>query len=777
MPPSRLPTEPVRDMHLGLIGCSSAGKTTLARTIVSVCRERGIPAYLSEDFAMRRLGLRWIGSQFLRRRVLEVASFVWLLVGWRRHRRYLALVRRVIADAPGGGAYRLGLARLTVRKLGIHALIDGAVPPDHVVVSDNEATLQAAHHLFVHPSQADVRSGNHALADIIAELAELSPRPDLVAYVRVPEAELVERILRRGHRRLGVTSREGVTRFVKSAVRTFETLRDSSAAEDYLFVVELPVRRGVEEGTRGAREWPPEVEPFLPAALEVLSRRVWAHQPDDPRAGSELVGELITRLNRDCVSYCLVENGYAQTRCNGTGRCLALLVDDSDRSSCIRAIEGLGFKEAFEVGTPPSPSAPVHLGLDESTGELICVRVATQAAFRTGTGRGYRIPIEPLLLNETGTRGGARVPSDGTALVLLLLRSFIELGAGWDIRSWAAEEEERRRELRWLAMRCSIGEALRLVDAYCPWVGEVLFLECLNAMFEGRSRVYLLGLSRRVRRGLRGLSRAGWIGDAPAESPSWLSARPTTRYATRWTPPSGGALVAFVGPDATGKSTLAGDVASCLRPHLQVEEVHLGKPRGTAWTWGLNAAVKLRRRVRGRRPRWRPESLPDAGAERGRSVGPAALLYAIRAVALAFDRRRALLAAARSSRRGAVVLCDRYPNRVAGAMDGPRLDADARGRGVLAGPYRMLARLERRLYDGLPCPDVLIRLSVSLEEARRRNRERAKADKHTEAELDERHRLPVVAWPVSEERIREVDTGRSLEESRLAARMAVWAAL
>ncbi|MBT8488002.1 MAG: hypothetical protein HKN72_10980 [Gemmatimonadetes bacterium] len=760
-------------MHLGLIGCSSAGKTTLAKAIVAACRDRGISAHLSEDFVLRRLHLAWLSSPFLRRRALEVVSFTWLLFGWRRHRRYLAFALRLIANAPGGWLYRFGLWRLTVRKLALHALIDGAVHEDQIVVSDNEAALQAAHHLLVHPEQEDEAPDVPAIAEAIHELVRLSPHADLVAYIRVSEAELVERVMRRGHGRLGVTGRRGVARFVARTVEAFEAILASPATDDYLFVVEPEDRRSSGVDITGPSTWPEMVKPFLPTALRVMNRH--PHRPRHVGSDSELVADLIESLNRNGIVYCCLDNGYADARFRSEG--LALLVDETDDSEARRLLTELGFKEVSEAGSSPHPAPPAYFGLDRSSGELVCVRVGTQAAFQTGASRGYRIPLESLLLEEARWRGETRVPSPESALILFVLRTVTELGTLWGLRSWARTRDETRDEVRWLATQCSTEEALRLVDTYCSWVDRMHFLACLQALFEGRSRAAMLRLSWRFRPTVHQRSEAGWIRGGPAVRTSWLSRHPTTASGTPWRLPSGGAVVAFVGPDATGKSTLAGDVVSLLRPYVRVERVHLGKPPASAWTWGLNVGVKLLQAVRGRRPRWKPAALKAAEAERTWSVGPATLVYGIRAVALAYDRRRALLRAVRVSRRGVVVVCDRYPNQVVGAMDGPRLPADAPGRGVLSGPYRFLARLERRLYDRLPPPDVLIRLSVSIEEAQRRNRERAKADKHTEAELEERHSLPPVAWPVREDRVKDVDTGRPLDESRLSVRRAVWAAL
>ena len=63
-------------MHIDLIGCTGAGKTTLAAALVASCRAKGMEAWTSEDFAIKHLGFAWVRSQWVQRRVLEVAALV-----------------------------------------------------------------------------------------------------------------------------------------------------------------------------------------------------------------------------------------------------------------------------------------------------------------------------------------------------------------------------------------------------------------------------------------------------------------------------------------------------------------------------------------------------------------------------------------------------------------------------------------------------------------------------------------------------------------------------
>jgi thymidylate kinase len=152
------------------------------------------------------------------------------------------------------------------------------------------------------------------------------------------------------------------------------------------------------------------------------------------------------------------------------------------------------------------------------------------------------------------------------------------------------------------------------------------------------------------------------------------------------------------------------------------------------------------------------------------------IVYAVRAVVLAFERRRAVRKAWLSATRGGVVVCDRYPTSQLGAMDGPRLEARPEARGFLADAYARLAETEGRLYRSLPQPDVLIRLTVSVETAKQRNREREKADKHTDEDLESRHQ-GLGSWSTPGNRSWEVSTEGSVEETLARVKQAIWEAL
>ena len=124
---------------------------------------------------------------------------------------------------------------------------------------------------------------------------------------------------------------------------------------------------------------------------------------------------------------------------------------------------------------------------------------------------------------------------------------------------------------------------------------------------------------------------------------------------------------------------------------------------------------------------------------------------------LAYERR-ALLARAVRSGRGTVVLSDRYPSDASGAPDGPQLAHLPMPSGRLS-VRRALAKLEGRLYRGIPAPDMVFHLSAPLDVTLARNAARDKQ----EPEDYVRFRHALSSKLRFEAPVYDIDTDRDLE--------------
>lgn len=167
-------------------------------------------------------------------------------------------------------------------------------------------------------------------------------------------------------------------------------------------------------------------------------------------------------------------------------------------------------------------------------------------------------------------------------------------------------------------------------------------------------------------------------------------------------------LIALVGCDGSGKSTLSGDMRAELAPDHRIALCYLGLGSGAIGErikrWPL-IGPRLERRIVKRAGETRTAGRKIPG------LGTAIVVYVFSLVRLRRFRRVLAL-----RRRGVTVLTDRYPQiEVAGFYDGPGLSAGRPGNWAVAA----LARRERRMYEWMASflPDVVIRLNIDLETA------------------------------------------------------------
>lgn len=189
--------------------------------------------------------------------------------------------------------------------------------------------------------------------------------------------------------------------------------------------------------------------------------------------------------------------------------------------------------------------------------------------------------------------------------------------------------------------------------------------------------------------------------------------------------PGRATLIAFVGSEATGKSTILNEVERWLGRSQRVRRVHAGKPPSTPITFVPHVLLPAIRTLFPEQRTLRVEErYEDDDASTKKETYP--LLFGVRSVMLAYERR-ALISRAVRSGKGTVVLSDRYPSDTSGAPDGPQLAHLPMPSGRLS-VRRVLARMEGRLYRDIPSPDLVFFLSAPLDVTLARNAARDKRE-------------------------------------------------
>jgi len=168
-------------------------------------------------------------------------------------------------------------------------------------------------------------------------------------------------------------------------------------------------------------------------------------------------------------------------------------------------------------------------------------------------------------------------------------------------------------------------------------------------------------------------------------------------------------LIAVIGCDGSGKSTVSEAILACARRYGPAEPVHLGKQSGNIGR--TLARLPLIGKLLDRLIVRKTDSTHQQRGKKTPGLGVALVITAFWLRRLhRFKRMLAL------RRKGSIIVTDRYPQLdLPGAYDGCDLSLKARGNPIV----RWLAQRERAAYEWMTSykPDLVVRLNVDLETA------------------------------------------------------------
>ncbi|MGZ8159302.1 MAG: hypothetical protein ACXWT1_02875 [Methylobacter sp.] len=488
--------------------------------------------------------------------------------------------------------------------------------------------------------------------------------------------------------------------------------------------------------------------------------------------------QLIDSLNRHEIEYCHWKSNITLDNALIGGEDLDILVDRKALSRFVTILLDLGFKATVVKSGANVPGIYHYYGLDAETGKMSHVHLYNSVVTGESFVKSHFLPIERMLLENPDHFSNVRIASKSAELVLFILRMFIKYGSLLDSIRLARHPEPVLAELRWLQAGADMSESLSLLEKHCPVIDEALFLKAIATLEEPNSLLKRILLAYTIRRRLNVYTKYSRLERLSAYAELlWVKLK--QRFIGKKknkTLNSGGAIIAIVGADATGKSTLVSETSRWLGSVFATKTVHVGKPPSTWLMMPFRVALPLMRRLL---PHLRRSWVSDKNHKVSPSAGQASasLIYAVRAVALAWDRYQLLIKVRRWAANGMIIVCDRYPTETLEAMDSPRLQEHPNGNGIKTRLYNRLARIENRIYKQMPPPDVVLGLKVSIETAKQRNRNRREVGMDDEDYLETRHQQAGKWHKHGTKYSYDIDTEMSLEETILNVKRSIWEAL
>jgi len=424
---------------------------------------------------------------------------------------------------------------------------------------------------------------------------------------------------------------------------------------------------------------------------------------------NKFILEFFRELNDRNVEYChFKSNNNLIPAVNGVDD-LDLLLAPASLDIFSEIIAKFGIRMAHDRGKEPTPYVYHYFGADPETGLLVHLHVYFKIVTGGSIFKNHWIRTEKMLLSQRVIDEHTKVfiPCAEADCILFVIRKMIEQPSPVENFLFYRDLSNIMGELSWLLERADEQRMLEMVNEWLPELDPQLFKDSLDIL------VAQGPLMSRVKLGLK--MRAVFDNKVRGALTAEISRSIEFLYAyvrgklkisrkNRYVFP-GGLLIAFVGSEASGKSTLSKDAAAWYGERFDVSHVHMGKPPKnwrTRLFWNMVSFYSLSKRL------FKSRKSKLVSRESGEALNlPHPLLSWLDSV----DRREHLKGCFGKLMQGCTVITDRYPSE---HMDGPRIIERSR-------TTKLLARWERANYQGMPDPDLVIKAVAPLELTLSRN--------------------------------------------------------
>ena len=484
-----------------------------------------------------------------------------------------------------------------------------------------------------------------------------------------------------------------------------------------------------------------------------------------------VVRELVDRLDGAGISYCHWKSNEHLAAAVAGQTDLDVLVSRDNPERLQEVLAAAGYRRFAAVRA--FPAIEDYLTHDPKSGQLVHLHLHYELTVGQPHLKGYRLPWERRVLEDRRFEPsfGLYVAAPEIELLLLLTRSALKLRWRDRIRGLVGRPivaADARREYDWLRERADPEFMGLLADDLIGATAAERLRALLEAAWCDRRFRSFASAARRDLQNCRTFGALGAPLLAWAREVLAIADVLNRRYFHRPVPlrrisPRGGLVVALVGADGSGKSTLTIALRRWLEVKLDVVPIYFGSGDGPSSFYRLPMRLMARR--------FRSDAREDGSGSRRDARGSfwRRLGKVPWAVALAAEKQGKLRTMVRARNRGMIVVCDRFPqSQVPGSNDGPLLGDWMNAPGRIR---RSLALWEANVYDTarrLASPDLVVKLLATPAVAVARKPEMSTSEVSRRIGVIRALHFPSTTLVV------EIDADQPIDEVRASIHAAIW---
>jgi len=475
----------------------------------------------------------------------------------------------------------------------------------------------------------------------------------------------------------------------------------------------------------------------------------------------DLCRSFFAHLDEQGVRYCHWKSNEHLDQALSGRTDLDILVHPQDQSALEDAILRYDIKLILSPANKQFPGLEDYLGFDQETGSFVHLHVHYRMVMGQKYIKNHHLPLEDLFFDNLIEKEGIKIPRPELELILLYIRGHIKADYESIIKhgikgvvtdDYTAFPQDIESEFRHLIATSDMAEVEVLLEltglpiafdrmsTFCQRLvkNELKFHQIFT---EQRYLLKALSPYRRAKSTLIYLSYFMFFLDT-------FTIVNRFKVYKRKRLVGEGKVIAFIGADGSGKSTLTADISKWLSWKLTTNNYYYGIPKSrTAGVFSIlsRALTKLNMK---------------------RLVHFSQSLFWLY---VAKHRQKVSQATAYSKIDGELALTDRFPLEnfwnMPEPMDGPRLLSES------SGIHSLFSDRERVMYRSLYYPDLLIVLQVDLDVLRTRKPDLPSLADHT---------LKADAINGLDENLKNsclIDANKSYEEVLIEVKRKIWSVL